>query len=218
MKTNNIYKIKDKTMKHLITLSLVLLFFGCDQSSDITSPVNDVKTDNANWISLPQPKGMHIENSFTVTKRINGSKGGFLTMSESYSGGPFGNVTIDAELVFDPGAFPGNKYISMTNDDLGCVATFEPSFDNFRERVTYTVTYTGIDLTGIDPDNVKFAYIDYTGMDLSGIEPSLMFSYIGSIGVIEYAQHEGITVDVSAGTIQVVNALIPHFSRYGFVN
>jgi hypothetical protein len=201
MKFNKEYQTKDKTMRLIYTLTLasLLLFFGCDQSSDITSPVNDVKTDNANWISLPSAKGMNVETSFTVSKRINGAQGGFLTMSESYSGGPFGTVTIDAQLVFNQGAFPGNKIITMTNDDDGCVTTFSPARDKFNDIVTFSVTYTGIDLTGIDPDNVSFAYL-------------------ATNGDVEYAQHEGITVNVSTGTIQVINALIPHFSRYGFVN
>ena len=186
-------------MKKLLTLAaLVSFFFGCDQGSDLTSSVDDIKSENANWISLPSNEGMNIENSFTVSKRINGSQGGFLTMYESYSGGPFGTVSIDAELVFEQGAYPGNKDISMTNYDFECASTFEPSFSKFNAVVTYTITYTGIDLSNIDPNNVKFAYI-------------------GLNGNLEYAQHEGITVNVSTGTMQVTNAMIPHFSRYGFV-
>jgi hypothetical protein len=201
MKTNKNYKTKVKTMKFIYTLTLasLLFLFGCDQGSDLTSPVDDIKSENANWISLPSAEGIQIENSFTVSKRINGAQGGFLTMSESYSGGPFGTVTIDAELVFDQGAYPGNKYISLTNDDTGCVTTFAPSLEKFNDRVTYTVTYTGIDLSSIDPNNVRFAYL-------------------ATNGDVEYAQHEGISVNVSTGTLQVINALIPHFSRYGFVN
>ncbi len=124
-----IENIMDKTMKNLLTLSLasLLFFFGCDQSSDLTSPIDDIKSENANWISLPPSEGMHIENSFTVSKRINGAQGGFLTMSESYSGGPFGTVTIDAELIFNQGAYPGNKTIRMTNDDFACVCHFRTS-------------------------------------------------------------------------------------------
>jgi hypothetical protein len=192
---------KEQKMKKLLTLSLlsILFFFGCDQGSDLTSPVDVIKSENANWISLPSVEGMHIENSFTVTKKINGAQGGFLTMYESYSGGPFGTVTIDAELNFEQGAYPGNKRISMTHEDFGLVATFKPTFYKFNKRVTYTVTYTGIDLSNIDPNNVRFAYL-------------------ATSGDVEYAQHEGITVNVSTGTIQVINALIPHFSRYGFVN
>ncbi len=188
-------------MKKLLTLSLFsfLLFFGCDENADLTSPVDNLKSEKANWISLPQMEGMHIENSFTVSKRINGAQGGFLSMYESYSGGPFGTVIIDAELKFEQGAYPGNKLISMTNDDFECSASFEPSFSKFNRIVTYSITYTGIDLSNIDPINVKFAYI-------------------ATNGNLEYAQHEGINVDVSTGTIQIINALIPHFSRYGFVN
>jgi hypothetical protein len=188
-------------MKHLIGFLLVtlLLILGCNNESEVTSPVDDLKTESANWISLPSAEGMQIENSFIVTKRINGAQGGFLTMSESYSGGSFGTVTIDAELVFEQGSYPGNKDISMTNDDFECATTFEPSFEKFNRIVIYNITYTGIDLINVDPNNVKFAYI----------APN---------GELEYAENEGIIVNVSTGTIQVINAVITHFSRYGFVN
>ena len=35
---------------------------------------------------------------------------------------------------------------------------------------------------------------------------------------VEYAVNDGIVVDLSTGTLQVINAKIPHFSRYGFIN
>ncbi|MBT8378908.1 MAG: hypothetical protein KJN64_06745 [Ignavibacteria bacterium] len=184
---------------YLICFATLLFFAGCDNGSELLTNVQDAQLEKPNWISLPDIGGMHIENSFTVTKRINGTQGGSLTMNESYAGGPFGNVTIDAELIFERGAFPGNKYISMTNDDLECTVTLEPSFDKFNDLVTYSVTYTGIDLTNIDPNNVKFAYI-------------------ASNNALKYAQYDELNVDLSNGTIQVINALIPHFSRYGFVN
>ena len=180
-------------------IASLIFFSGCDNGSELTSTNNDTIFEKANWISLPDIEGMHINNSFTVTKRINGSQGGFLSMYESYSGGPFGTVTIDAELIIEQGAYPGNKYISMTNDDFECSVILEPSLRKFNDLVTYSITYTGIDLTNIDPNNVKFAYI-------------------GPNGELQYAQHEGITVNLSTGTLQVVNAIIPHFSRYGFVN
>ena len=185
--------------KHLLIFALIgLFFYGCTSESDITSPEQSINPE-PNWIALPKAEGMQIENSFTVTKKINGSQGGFLTMFESYPGGPFGTVTIDAELVFEQGCYPGNKDISMTNDDFNCATTLEPSFEKFNGVVTFNIKYTGINLNNIDPNNVKFAYI----------APG---------GELEYAANEGIIVNVSTGTIQVVNAKIDHFSRYGFVN
>jgi hypothetical protein len=167
-------------MRFIYTVTLIIvsiiLFLGCNQSSDPASPVGDLNLKNANWISLPSSEGMQIENSFSSTKRINGSKGGYLSMNKSYSGGPFGTVTIEAELIFTRRAYRGNKYISMTIDDCECVTTFAPSFKKFKRAVTYSVTYTGIDLSNIDPDNVAFAFI-------------------ASNGDLEYAQHEGITVN-----------------------
>lgn len=182
-----------------ICFTALLFFSGCDNGSEWITTYNETQLDKPNWISLPDIEGMQIENSFTVTKRINGAQGGFLTMQHSYYGGPFGNVTINAELIFEQGAYPGNKLITLTNDDFECVTTFAPEFDKFNNLVTYSITYDGIDLSGINPNNVKFAYI-------------------ASNNSLQYAQYEELNVDVSTGTIQVINVIIPHFSRYGFVN
>ena len=69
----------------------------------------------------------------------------------------------------------------------------------FNGSVVYNVTYSGIDLTGIDPKTVQFAYL-------------------ASDGSVQYAANDGIVVDLATGKLQVINAKIPHFSRYGFVN
>jgi hypothetical protein len=201
MKTNKVDRIKDNKMRVLYTIffTAFILFSGCDNGSELITTYNDKQLDKPNWISLPDIEGTHIENSFTVTKKINGSQGGFLTTQHSYFGGPFGSVTINAELIIEQGAYPGNKLITITNDDFECVTAFDPEFDNFNRLVTYSIKYTGIDLSGINPNRVKFAYI-------------------ASNGDLEFAQHQGINIDLSSGTIQVINAIIPHFSRYGFVN
>jgi hypothetical protein len=69
----------------------------------------------------------------------------------------------------------------------------------FNIPLSFTIRYIGIDLSKINPATVKFAYI-------------------ASDGSLEYAVNDGIVIDLSTGTLQVINAKIPHFSRYGFIN
>ncbi len=107
-------------------------------------------------------------------------------------------VLIYAKIEFAPGAFSGTKTITMTLSDENTSVKFGPSMQ-FNAEVLYNVTYTGLNLKGIDPSTVKFAYL-------------------AADGSVQYAKNEGIKVDLSTGTLSVYNALIPHFSRYGFIN
>ncbi len=174
-----------------------LFFYGCANESDITAPEQSINLE-PNWIKLPTAEGLQVNTDYTATNRINGTQGGNLGCSFSYSGGNFGQISGFAELVVTFGSFPGMKNISMTLSNENTSVIFGPEL-NFNSDVFYSVTYTGINLTGIDPQTVKFAYI-------------------ANDGSIQIAQHQGITVDFSTGKLSVHNARLPHFSRYGFVN
>jgi len=69
----------------------------------------------------------------------------------------------------------------------------------FQARVDYTYKITGLDLTGVNPETLDFVYIDANG----------------NMYAVEY---DYVTMDASTGMLKVVNAVLPHFSRYGFVN
>jgi len=88
--------------------------------------------------------------------------------------------------------------ISKTLSVLNTSVEFAPTMV-FYSDVYYNVTYSGLNLNGIDLSKIKFAYI-------------------GADGSIQIAEHEGITFNTATGMLSVKNARIPHFSRYGFVN
>ena len=69
----------------------------------------------------------------------------------------------------------------------------------FNVPVDYTLTITGLDLTGVNPNTLDFVYIDVNGN---------MYS----------VQKEYVIMDLSNGMLKVKNAKLNHFSRYGFVN
>ena len=189
-------------MKHLLTLSLLLVFFffGCNQETDITSPViSSSEQQEINWITLPSPEGLSVNPlSFTVSELIDGSQGSTIILSESYVGGPFGEVQIYAKLKIPANSFTGTEEITITCLPEEGTAEFGPSM-TFEKDLVFTLEYEGIDLTGVDPNTVKFCYI-------------------AADGSLVETENNGIDVDFSVGTIKVFKAKIPHFSRYGFVN
>ena len=186
-------------MKNYISIIALLSLFviGCSEQTSINSPVNDLNTNEPNWIALPQAVGLQTEKISSSQKSINGTNGATWTWNTSYTG-TLGRVTISSTMIFLPNSFSGTKTITQKHDDATCVSTFSPSMV-FNKPVLYTVTYTGVNLTGINPSTVQFAYL-------------------AADGSVQIASHEGISVDVPTGRLSVRNACAPHFSRYGFVN
>jgi len=187
-------------MKKYISLIVLLSLFviGCSEQSSINAPVNNLNTNEPNWIALPQAEGLSVNKDFSSSKYISGRNGGIISLNESYYSRQLGRVTIEVETEFPRYSFWGDKYITMVVDDATCTATFSPHMV-FRKDVIFNATFTGVNLDKVSPSNVKFAYL-------------------AEDGSVEYAENDGITVDKSRGKLVIKNAKIPHFSRYGFVN
>lgn len=175
---------------------LTLLFFsGCDQVADINAPQERVI--NKQLISLPQRVGLGVETQ-TYTQDINGANGGEFEQSYSYDNSTGGTVYQFAKLDFFPGAFTGTKNISMTFNTGGAAMELGPAMQ-FQADVEYTYEITGVDLTGINPATLEFVYIDASG----------------NMYTVDY---DDVIMDANTGMLKVINAVLPHFSRYGFVN
>lgn len=176
---------------------LTLLFFsGCDQVTEINAPQERIM--NKQLINLPTPTGLGVEDLHTEYKDINGYYGGWFSEAFTYQGGQNGNVSINSTLHFFSNSFSGTKTISQTFNTETAAITFGPSMQ-FNVNVDYTLTITGVDLTGVNPNTLDFVYIDANGN---------MYA----------CQYEYVTMDLSTGMLKVKNAKLSHFSRYGFVN
>jgi hypothetical protein len=185
-------------MKHLISFLFVtlLLTLGCEQVTDVNSPPEQIF--NKQLINLPTPTGLGVEDLHTEYKDINGSSGGWFSEAFTYQGGINGTVSINSTLHFYANSFTGTKTISQTFDTETAAITFGPSMQ-FNVPVYYTLTITGVDLTGVNPNTLDFVYIDANGN---------MFA----------VQKDYVTMDLGTGLLKVKNARLDHFSRYGFVN
>ena len=188
-------------MKKLLTLSLLsfLLFFGCNQDSEVTSPVNNSPNSQLKLISLPAPSGgLGVETLVTRYKEIDGHDGGEFEADFRYQGGPYGYIDVDSDLDFDDHSFEGTKVISQTLDTDFALITFGPSMQ-FNKSVEYDLRIEGLDLSNVNPETLDFVYIDANGN---------MYS----------VDYDYVTMDASSGMLKVKNAELNHFSRYGFVN
>jgi hypothetical protein len=186
-------------MKKLLTFLLfsALVFFGCNQESGITSPVDTGQILHKKLITLPLPSSGLTPETMTYHKEINGNYGGEFYADYTYQSST-GIVNQYSTLDFDPGAFTGVKNISQTFNTGGAAMEFGPSMQ-FQAEVEYSYKITGVDLSGINPATLDFVYIDANGN---------MYSVV----------YESVSMDAATGMLEVVDAEIPHFSRYGFVN
>lgn len=176
-------------------ISLIVLFslfvIGCSEQMSVNSPV-EKPTKKVEWLTVSS-SGLSVEGSKTWSKSINGAYGGLFKGTKSLST----IVSAYVEVWVPAGAFSGTKTISATLNSSTLYADFAPSPMTFNTPIYYTVEYYGVDLTGIDPANVDFFYIDGNGNMVKA----------------PYAE-----IYVEDGWLCVVDAQLPHFSRYGFVN
>ncbi len=185
-----------RKLSYLAALML-LSFVGCMQESNVTGPVNGVEKNQAKTIiMLPDKADMSVEDTFTSSQTINGISGGEIHLVKSYLASNGKTVNIDCRLnVPANGSFADSRDITMqVSDEAG--VDFFPSM-TFNEPVILNFNITGLDLSGVNPDDVEFFYVDQSG----NLAPTV---------------NDGVTVDPASGTLKVVNAQLPHFSRWAY--
>ena len=175
----------------LLLIPVMLIIVGCSQS--VLEPIVPDAAAQKSVFQLPAPSSLSIENEFSVNEVIEGSMGGMVKMNESYSS-ESGQVTIKAKLKIPKDAFSGTRSIGYVVDGFDGSIDFSPGM-TFNEELRFDIKFTGLDLTGLDPEDVHFLYVDQQGVT----HP------------VEYSQ---LTVDTDKGILEVKDAVINHFSRY----
>ncbi len=185
-----------RKLSYLVAL-LLLSFVGCMQESNVTGPVNRIdKTQPKTIIMLPDKADMNVEDVFTSSQTISGISGGEIHLVKSYQASNGKTVDIDCRLTVPANSsFADSREITMqVSDEAG--VDFFPSM-TFNEPVILNLKITGLDLSGINPDDVEFYYVDQSG----NLTPTV---------------NNGVKVDNSTGTLSVDNAQLPHFSRWAY--
>ena len=189
-------------MKRLVALSLVallILFTACQNEGPVSPDMSGsqkVSKTTVHWIGLPQNADQKLAKSFSTSSLITVAEGGTLAIDESYTSTEGVAVHASSSIYFAPGCVPQDTDITMEIDDQTGVSTFNPHMV-FNFPAVLNQTFSGLNLTGINPDNVKLYYL-------------------AEDGNYEAMQCDNLIVDVATGTITVVNGKIPHFSLYGY--
>ena len=169
-------------------------FWGCSDSL-VTEPQNEIAVEKTNETNLAK---FSFPSELSVTKRINGEKGGIIPLVGIYKTKDEKIITTIATLTIPRGAFGGTKEISITTDKSDPVLSFSPEI-KFNEPLKLNLTFLGFDLKalGLDQTNTRF-------------------NYISNDGRTEAVLNDGIDVEASRGFLSVKRARIEHFSRFGF--
>lgn len=134
----------------------------------------------------------HLNKKTTVSKAINGNSGGYILLGDLNTAKK--GQGIYACMIFPAGSFSGTKTITMTLDNVNFSGTFSPSMQ-FNKPVSFNALFTGVTINNND----------------------FTFNYVGPDGVFTEIPSSLLYFDASKGVVGILNAQIPHFSRYIFV-
>ena len=184
----------------LAFLLSALLLLGCNetpiQPEESEEPVVQ-SGESYELIQIPARAGGGP--SFSATERIDGSKGGYVKIKESYITVDGDTVNIDVKLKIKKDCFSGSEDITMALDDVYTAVKLTPPMD-FDKPVELDVKYKGL-----DPDQMILTSGNYE------------FLYIDDDGNTEIVPSYGVVVKQEVGEISVKKAKLSHFSRYAFV-
>lgn len=178
---------------------LLIISWACKEMPTETEPLN--QSNQKNFLSLPaQNSKLKAEQIFSVSKIVNGNIGDTIDFHFEYLSASNSEVSISGNLIIPAGAFEGNMTFDLLFDQNSAFADFYPSPVNFKVPLSLNLIYTGLNLKGIETDNIDFYYLN------------------DNKTLYEIANKKSIIVDTKNGSISIIGAEIPHFSRWGVGN
>ena len=181
--------------KYLLLLGIIFFFVACSEKNQINDPVNE---DAAALLKIPASDNQLIKST-TFAQMIDGSIGGIISIDYSYATRAGKTIKITGKLNIPANAFAGFKYIKVTLDDQYAAIMFSPSVRQFDIPLILDLKYEGLDLTGIDQNKINFYYLSDDDKK------------------IEVINEKEKVFDTQSGTVQVIQAVLTHFSRFGWV-
>jgi hypothetical protein len=142
--------------------------------------------------------GLNTETQISVSKEIDGSEGGNITLFNSYISQQGNTVTLSINLDIPKKAFDGVRTITIIADDQYAVLDCNPSMV-FNKSLSLDFSYLGIDPSDLNLSNKHIG-----------------FFYLDNNGTFQPVSNSGVIVNPLNGQLSVKNAKIDHFSRYGW--
>ena len=179
----------------LVPILAVLIFAGCAKENSIMGPQTSTNQSTSQWIKIIHAPSLSVENTYTVSKSIDGSKGGTVELMKVFKDdGKWALVT--AKLTIPRGAFSGTQVISYTVNTETASIDFSPNSINFYKNLSLDLVFTGVNISGYKTSELAFAYLGG-----NYIVPA-KFTYANA--------------NIAQGLLVVLGAQIDHFSRFGW--
>ena len=192
----------------LVVISILsILLMSCDNNFDtITQPGDSVgstlnKITDFDYYLLPLPEKSHLfeDSLYSITKTIDGIAGGSISYSNYFISVDGDSVSFEFDIDFPKNAFSGTEEITVTLDDEYAALKFYPHLVfNADHWVKLTQKFRGLNLDGMSNQTIDFVFI-------------------GDDGNIELVAKNGVQVIIPRGLVRVNNAILRHFSRYGWI-
>jgi hypothetical protein len=172
----------------IITAALFLLQ-GC-MTEDSVSPVFYAESQNnsISWLEGTPVLGKEV----IVEQVVNGKTGGLINYDLQIA-----NLDVTGTLVIPKNSFDGSLNLTTSFSSRTTTQTFGPSPLDFRRPLILTLEYSGVNLSGINPNEIDFYYL-------------------GTDGQFYKAEYSSISVDPATGILKVFDAKLNHFSRWGW--
>lgn len=185
-------------MKYLLVPILaVFLFAGCAKENSIMGPesLSPQLQAKTQWITINHSPSLSVENTFTVSKSIDGSKGGNINLTQVFKDdGNWAQFT--AKLTIPKGAFSGTEVISYTVNTTDASIEFTSNIVDFNVDLSLDLLFNGVNISGYN-------------------DADLVFSYLDGHSIVP-AKRTFVKVNNGQGLLMVLGAQINHFSRYGW--
>ena len=185
-------------MKYFLLFPILAIFIlaGCAKENSIMGPQSSTNQSTSQWIKIIHSPSLSVENTYTASKSIDGSKGGTVELTKVFKDD--GNwALVTAKLTIPKGAYSGTQVISYTVNTETAGIDFSPSATpSFNKNLSLDLTFTGVNISGYKASDLAFAYLDG-----NYIVPA-KFTYANA--------------NIAKGLLVVLGAQISHFSRYGW--
>ena len=184
-------------MKYYLLIPILAIFIlaGWAKENSIMGPQSSTNQSTSQWIKIIHSPSLSVENTYTASKSIDGSKGGTVELTKVFKDD--GNwALVTAKLTIPKGAFSGTKVISYTVNTETAGIEFSPNATDFDKNLSLDLVFTGVNISGYNTSELAFAYLDG-----NYIVPA-KFTYANA--------------NIAKGLLMVLGAQINHFSRFGW--
>ena len=188
----------------LLLTALALSFNACTEDAPLSSEQQTINPQKELKILTFGNPNSSLAKKVAVTEKVSKRRGGRLSLKHKYLTEDGGKVVVKMSLDVLPGALSKDKELKMEIDD----AQFLGNFD-----VVFSEHGTVFNTPAILNIEVKIWNVDPESLDLDNLD---IYYDNQEAGQWELMPRDEIDIEIRGNNIliRVINAKLPHFSRY----